>query len=161
MRRIKGPGLTLGFKKEIMNLWNHLEKQTLKDKIQIEQHLLKKLGKPNNELNNNLFQEIVKKINSYYSEPESQNHTTYSLFGYLTEISPRKYKEGKNKGQTYYVLKLGGAGKEILQARKENLSADQWQQIEKMALLGKNLVFKYKKWFANKQVLDFYPQSKK
>jgi hypothetical protein len=41
--------------------------------------------------------------------------------GYLTEISQKRYKEGKSKGQTYYVLKLGGAGKEVLQAKKENL----------------------------------------
>jgi hypothetical protein len=83
--------------------------------------LTKKLGKPNNELNNNLLQELVKKINSYYTEPEEQNYTTYSLFGFVSEISQKKYKEGKNKGQTYYVLKLGGAGKETLHARKENL----------------------------------------
>jgi hypothetical protein len=44
--------------------------------------------------------------------------------GYLAEISERKYKEGKNKGQTYYVLKLKGAEKEKLQARKELLSAE-------------------------------------
>jgi hypothetical protein len=58
------------------------------------------------------------------------------------------------------VLKLGGAGKEVLQAKKENLPEEKWTQIEKMALLGKNLVFKYKKWITNKQVLDFYPQAK-
>jgi hypothetical protein len=46
------------------------------------------------------------------------------LVGYLTEISERKYKEGKNKGQVYYVLKLGGAGKEKLQARQELLAED-------------------------------------
>jgi len=39
----------------------------------------------------------------------------------VNEISERKYEEGKNKGQTYSALKLGGAGKEILQARKELL----------------------------------------
>jgi hypothetical protein len=65
---------------------------------------------------------LIKKIISYfYSEEESANYATYSLFGYLTEIVQRKYKEGKNKGQTYYVLKLGGAGKEVLQAKKEHL----------------------------------------
>jgi hypothetical protein len=42
----------------------------------------------------------------------------------VAEISQKRYKEGKSKGQTYYVLKLGGAGKEILQARKENLPED-------------------------------------
>ena len=143
-----------------MNLWNHLANQTIKDRTQIEQHLIKKLGQPNNELNNNLFSEIVKKINSYYAEPESQNFTTYSLIGFISEISERKYKEGKNKGQTYYVLKLGGSNKETLQARKEDLPKDKWTQIEKMALLGKNLVFKYKKYFSNKQIIDFCSPTK-
>jgi hypothetical protein len=30
-----------------------------------------------------------------------------------------------------------------------------------MKILGQNLVFKYRKWITNKQVLDFYPQGKK
>jgi hypothetical protein len=73
----------------------------------------------------NLAQEILKKIVSYYfAEEESANYATYSLFGYLTEIVQRKYKESKNKGQTYYVLKLGGAGKEVLQAKKEHLAEE-------------------------------------
>jgi hypothetical protein len=32
--------------------------------------------------------------------------------------------------------------------------------VEKLVILGQNLVFKYKKWFTNKQVLDFYPVKK-
>jgi hypothetical protein len=123
--------------------------------------LTKKLGEPDNELNQNLLAEIIKKINSYYAEPEEQNYTTYSSVGYLTEISDRRFKEGPKKGQVYYVLKLGGAGKEVLQARKEDLTEEQWSQIKNLALLGKNLVFKYKKYFSNKQIIDFYPQSKK
>ena len=48
----------------------------------------------------------------------------------------------------------------MLQARQEDLTKEKWEQIEKLALLGQNLVFRYKKYFANKQVLDFYPPSK-
>jgi hypothetical protein len=38
---------------------------------------------------------------------------------------------------------------------------DKWTQITKLALLGQNLVFKYKKWITNKQIIDFSPPSKK
>jgi len=143
-----------------MNFWNNLTSKKITDREQIEKHLTKKLGQPTSEVNQNLLAEIVKKINSYYSEPEEQNFTTYSLVGWVNEISERKYKEGKNKGQTYYVLKLGGAGKEILQARKELLAEDKWEQVKNLALLGQNLVFSYRKWITNKQVLDFYPVRK-
>jgi len=139
-----------------MNFWNHLESKKIIDREQIEKHLTKKLGQPQNEIQVNLLGEIIKKINSYYAEPEEQNFTTYSLVGWVNEISERKYKEGKNKGQTYYALKLGGAGKEILQARKELLEEDKWEQVKSLAILGKNLVFSYRKWITNKQVLDFY-----
>ena len=139
-----------------MNFWNQLQSKKITDREQIEKHLTKKLGQPTSEVNQNLLAEIVKKINSYYAEPEEQNFTTYSLVGWVNEISERKYKEGKNKGQTYYVLKLGGAGKEVLQARKELLDQDKWEQVAKLELLGKNLVFSYRKWITNKQVLDFY-----
>jgi hypothetical protein len=82
--------------------------------------LFKKLGSPTNELQTNLAQEILKKISSYfYSEAETQNFTTYSLISSAKEISEKKYREGKSKGQTYYVLKL--ASQETLQARKEDL----------------------------------------
>jgi len=139
-----------------MNFWNNLTSKKITDREQIEKHLTKKLGQPTSEVNQNLLAELVKKINSYYAEPEEQNFTTYSLVGWVNEISERKYKEGPRKGQTYYVLKLGGAGKEILQARKELLAEDKWTQVQKLALLGQNLVFSYRKWITNKQVLDFY-----
>ena len=139
-----------------MNFWNRLESKKIIDREQIEKHLTKKLGQPQNEIQVNLLGEIIKKINSYYAEPEEQNYTLYSLVGWVNEISERKYKEGKNKGQTYYALKLGGAGKEILQARKELLDEAKWNQVKNLAILGKNLVFSYRKWITNKQVLDFY-----
>jgi len=139
-----------------MNFWNQVEQQTI-TKEQLATVLFKKLGKPANEIQQNLAQEILKKISSYYfASEQEQNFTTYSLVGWVNEISERKYKEGKNKGQTYYVLKLGGAGKETLQARKELLAEDKWEQVKNLALLGQNLVFSYRKWITNKQVLDFY-----
>ena len=144
-----------------MNFWNHLESKKIIDREQIEKHLTKKLGQPQNEIQVNLLGEIIKKINSYYAEPEEQNYTTYSLVGWVNEISERKYKEGKNKGQTYYALKLGGAGKEILQARKELLDEAKWEQVKSLGILGKNLVFSYRKWITNKQVLDFYSPEKR
>ena len=143
-----------------MNFWNQLQSKKITDREQIEKQLTKKLGQPTSEVNQNLLAEIVKKINSYYAEPEEQNFTTYSLVGWVNEISERKYKEGPRKGQTYYVLKLGGAGKETLQARKELLAEDKWEQVAKLELLGQNLVFSYRKWITNKQVLDFYPVKK-
>ena len=145
-----------------MNFWNHLESKKIIDREQIEKHLTKKLGQPQNEIQVNLLGEIIKKINSYYAEPEEQNYTTYSLVGWVNEISERKYKEGKNKGQTYYALKLGGVGKETLQARKELLDEAKWNQVKNLGILGKNLVFSYRKWITNKQVLDFYsPEQRK
>jgi len=144
-----------------MNFWNQVEQQTI-TKEQLATVLFKKLGQPANEIQQNLAQEILKKISSYYfASEQEQNFTTYSLVGWVNEISERKYKEGPRKGQTYYVLKLGGAGKETLQARKELLAEDKWEQVKNLALLGQNLVFSYRKWITNKQVLDFYSPEKK
>ncbi|KLL03879.1 MAG: hypothetical protein MRECE_7c007 [Mycoplasmataceae bacterium CE_OT135] len=147
-------------KKVYMNFWNQLESKQITDREAIEKYLLTKLGTPTNEIQTNLLAELTKKINSYYTLETETNYTTYSLFGSVSEIQEKKYKEGKSKGQVYYVLKLGGSTKEILQARKEDLPTEKWNQIVKLALLGQNLVFKYKKWITNKQLLDFYPPSK-
>ncbi|CAH1768078.1 14885_t:CDS:2, partial [Entrophospora sp. SA101] len=100
-----------------------LETKQITDREAIEQHLIKKLGKPTTEIQSNLLSELTKKINSYYlTSEETQNYTTYSLFGSVSEIQEKKFKEGKNKGRIYYVLKLGGGNsKETLQARKEDL----------------------------------------
>ena len=140
------------------NFWTQLETKKITDRPAIEQHLIKKLGKPTTEIQSNLLSELTKKINSYYTEPEEQNYTTHSLIGLVSEISERIRKTGKRKGQIDYDVKLNT--KEILQARKEDLPEDKWTQITKMALLGKNLVFQYKKWMTNKQIIDFYPQAK-
>ena len=141
-----------------MNFWTQLESQQI-TREQLQPTLFKKLGEPTNELQTNLTQEILKKITSYYfSSAEEQNYTTHSLIGSIQEISERIRKTGQRKGQVDYNLKLNA--KEILQARREDLAKEKWEQIEKLAILGKNLVFKYKKYFANKQVLDFYPPAK-
>jgi len=141
-----------------MNFWTQLESQQI-PKEQLPTILFKKLGSPTNELQTNLAQELLKKITSYYfTEPENQNYTTHSLIGSVCEISERIRKTGKRKGQVDYDLKLNA--QEILQARKEDLAKEKWEQIINLGILGRNLVFKYKKYFANKQVLDFYSPAK-
>jgi hypothetical protein len=142
-----------------MNFWTALETQQITSREQIEQTLIKKLGSPANQIQTNLLFELTKKINSYYQAHENHNHTVHSLFGCVAEISERPRKAGKRKGQIAYNLKL--TSKEILKAYRENLPEDKWTQITKLAILGKDLVFKYKKWITNKEVLDFYPQAKK
>ena len=137
------------------NFWAQLETKKITDREAIEEHLTKKLGKPTNQLSTNCLEELTKKINSYYIPEEPQNYTTHSLIGSVSEISERIRKSGKRKGQVDYDLKL--TSQEILQARKEDLPPEKWNQITKMALLGKNLVFKYKKWITNRQIIDFYP----
>ena len=136
------------------NLWNQLEtKQITKEQLPIA--LFKKLGEPANELQANLAQELIKKIISYYfTSPEEPNYTIYSVVGQVQEIVQRKWKEGPKKGQVYYDLIL--ATKEKLKAQQELLKPEQWSQIVKLALLGQNLVFQYRKWFSNKQILGWY-----
>jgi hypothetical protein len=137
-----------------MNLWNQLEtKQITKEQLPIA--LFKKLGEPSNELQANLAQELIKKIVSYYFSAEAeQNYTIYSVVGWVAEIVQRKWKEGPKKGQVYYDLILGT--KDKLKAQPELLKPAQWEQIVKLALLGQNLVFQYRKWFNNKQILGWY-----
>lgn len=143
-----------------MNLWEQLENKKITERREIENYLTQKLGQPTNQLSFNCLTELTKKITSYYQEQISRNFTIYSLVGFLTspeQIIEKKFKEGKRMGQTYYVLKIGN---EKLQALSENLSPEKWEQIEKMAIIGQNLVFKYKKWIINKELLDFLPNEK-
>jgi hypothetical protein len=59
------------------------------------------------------------------------------------------------------VLKISTQeGTESIQARQEDLSANNWNQVVKSAIINKNLVFKYKIWITNKLLLDFYPLKK-
>ena len=136
-------------------LWQALEaKQITREELPTT--LFKKLGEPTNELQANLAQELIKKIISYYYQAEpDQNYTIYSVVGWVAEIVQRKWKEGPKKGQVYYDLILGDT-REKLKAEPANLKPEQWSQIQKLALLGQNLVFQYRKWFSNKQVLGWY-----
>ena len=81
------------------------------------------------------------------------------MVGYVAEINQRFRKEGPKKGQIFYDLVLGS--KEVLKAYKEDLPEEKFKQIAKLTLLGQNLVFQYKKWFSNKQILGWYPVAKK
>lgn len=146
-------------KAKSINFWDDLENKNF-TKEQAENYLLTKLGSPIGSTQTNLYQEIIKKINAYYFSQEIENYTIYSLIGTLTspeQIIEKRFKEGKFKGQTYYLLKLTKPKGESLQVRKELLSADKWEQITKLAILKQNLVFKYKKWITNKELLDFIP----
>lgn len=141
------------------NFWNQLESKNI-SKNQVEEFLLAKLGKLTNQTQANLCQEFIKKVNAYYFQPQINNSATFSLYGYCQEIQAKQYKEGKRMGQTYYLLKLGEPQGETLKASQTDLSAEKWTQVEKSSLLGKKLVFKYRKWITNKELLDFYPQQK-
>ena len=143
------------------NFWNQLETKKLTTRQEIEHYLTAKLGEPTNELQTNLLFELTKKINSYYQEDQPKNYTTYTLIGSLTspeKILERKFREGKRMGQTYYILKVD---KEKLQAIEQELKPSKWQQITKLAIIGQELVFKYRKFYTNKQLLDFYPTENK
>jgi hypothetical protein len=125
--------------------------------------LTKNLGEPNSQLSSNCLTELVKKVHCFYFTEEPENYTTYSLIGTVSKASDiieKKFKEGKRIGQTYFVLKISTEeGTESCQARQEDMSIEKWNQITKSAILGKNLVSKYKKWITNKQILDFYSVS--
>ena len=148
------------FKVKQTNFWNQLETQQIA-KNQVEEQLCSSLGTPTNLTQQNLLAEIVKKINSYYFATEIQNTTIFSLIGTITKASDiieKQFKEGKNRGQTYYNLKISTEEREEqLQARQEDMSAEKWNQVRKLAILKQKLVFKYKKYITNKQLLDFYP----
>jgi len=142
------------------SFWNQLEKKKITSKEQIEECLLQKLGEPKTELQSNLLFELTKKINSYYSEEPQQSQTTYSLLGTVREIVEKKFKEGKRRGQIFYSIRLYEPKGEKFRALKEDLPPNKWQQIEKLAILNQKLVFKYKFWLTNKDIVDFYPHKK-
>lgn len=138
------------------NFWTQLESKKW-DKNQIANYLIARLGQPNNKLSSNCLAELTKKITSYYQEKAPKNHAIYSLTGSLTspeQVIQKKFKEGKRMGQTYYVLQIGT---DKLQVLEENLKPAKWNQIKKLAILNQNLVFKYRKWITNKELLDFLP----
>ena len=137
------------------NFWQQLEAKKLTDKNQVEEYLTQKLGTPTNPIQQNLLTEILKKVNAYYFTTEPTNTAIYSLFGYCQEIQAKQYKEGKRRGETYYLLNLAEPKGEKLKASKADLPTEKWTQIEKLAILGQKLVFTYRKWITNKELLDF------
>ncbi len=152
--------IKLGLKPYMTNFWEQLESKQITNKEQIEHYLTQKLGQPNNQLSSNCLQELTKKITSYYQEDQPKNYTIYTLTGSLSsseQILERKFRDGKRMGQTYYVLKIGT---KQLQATEAELEPSKWEQIKKLALIGQDLVFKYRKFYQNKQLLDFYSNEK-
>lgn len=144
-----------------LKFWEELNRIDFSNKQNLDKYLLQKWGVPINNNQINLFSELSKKIYSYYHEEIKENITIYSLISSVqdaSDIIEKKFKEGKRMGQTYYVLKMGG---EKIQVIKEDITPEKWSQIEKFAILGKEMVFRYKKWITNKQLLDFYPQKNK
>lgn len=140
--------------------WSQLEAKKLADKNQVEEYLIAKLGQPTNLTQSNLCQEFLKKVNAYYFQTQINNTAIFNLYGYCQEIQARQYKEGKNRGQTYYLLKLGEPKGEKLKASQADLPAEKWTQLEKLAILGQKLVFTYRKWITNKELLDFEKPNK-
>ncbi len=143
------------------NFWQQLEAKKLTDKNQVEEHLIQQLGQPSNPIQQNLLTEILKKVNAYYFTTEPTNTAVYSLFGYCQQIQAKQYKEGKRRGETYYLLNLAEPKGEKLKASKADLPTEKWTQLEKLAILGQKLVFTYRKWITNKELLDFEKPQKK
>jgi len=137
-----------------MNFWTELPKLNQEG---IKQSLIEKLGEPTDQLSSNCLQELTKRIGHYYLPETPKNYTIYTLIGSVSEILERKFREGKRLNQTYYILKVGT---DQLQAQQEDLKPQKWIQIKKLAIIGQELVFKYRKFYQNKQLLDFYPTEK-
>ncbi|WNE40375.1 MAG: hypothetical protein GBAus27B_000442 [Mycoplasmataceae bacterium] len=136
------------------NFWTDLETKQI-TKEQIESCLFSKFGVPTNPTQTNLCQEIIKKINSYYFIEEPENQTIFSLIGTVLKITEKKRKKGKHRGETKYLLELSEPKGEVFQIYQENLEPAKWTQIQNLAVLGKKLIFKYKKFITNKELLDF------
>jgi len=90
--------------KQSHSLWNLLaSKKITREELPLT--LFKKLGQPKTELQQNLAQELIKKIVSYYfAETPEYNHTIYSTVGTVQEIIHKRFKEGPKTGQSYFVL---------------------------------------------------------
>ncbi len=140
------------------SFWNQLESKKITTRPEIDQYLTTKFGEPTNQLQTNLLFELTKKINSYYQSEPQQSYTSYSLLGTVSQIVEKRFKEGKRRGQIFYSVQLKEGEK--FRAVKEDLPADKWTQIVKLAILNKKLVFKYKNWLLNKDLVDFHPHKK-
>lgn len=141
------------------NFWTDLETKQI-TKEQISDYLISKLGSPTSPTQTNLCQEIIKIIKSYYFTQEPENQSIFSLIGTVAKITERIRKFGKHRGEIKYLLELSEPQGEIFHAYEENLPVDKWTQIQKLAILGKKLAFKYKKYITNKQLLDYFSQDK-
>jgi len=64
-----------------MNLFEIFKNETIV-KNQVEPFLIFKLDQSTNFIQFNLFQEFLKKINSFYSQFIINNTTTFNLYGY-------------------------------------------------------------------------------
>jgi len=143
--------------KKERNLWEFCVSSRILDKEQINNFLIQKLGEPTDQLAINCLNSLTKKIYSYYGVEDKSNKSTsvFNCNGTVAEIVEKISKgESRNMGQRFFVLKL--TNNERLQAYQENLQPDKWLQIQRLAILGQFLVFKYQKWITNKQLLDFY-----
>jgi len=139
---------------QFTNFW---EKCPQKTKTEVMDLLVKHLGNPESDLDINCLNTISGKIAYFYSGNEKigRSEAVSSLIGKVIEITQKKFKEGRRIGQTYYSLKLDS--NTILRAAKEDLTPEKWTQIEELAVLDQNLVFKYRKWIVHKDICDFYP----
>lgn len=139
------------------NFWQLINNQLL-SKEQVTQLLVERLGQQTDRIAENCLNSLSKKVLSYYGQEENKNESTSisNCTGTVQEIVEKIFKgESRRVGEKFFVLKLDQGQK--LQAYQKDLPADKWTQLEKLAILGQNLVFKYKKWFTNKELLDFRP----
>ena len=138
-------------KLEENNFWTNCPQKT---KTEIIELLTGKLGEPKNELDNNCLNSIAGKIANFYDEKDYRGKAVSSLIGKVAEITLKQFSEGKRMGQTYYRIKL--TNNSTLRAQKEDLTPEKWTQIEKLAILDQELVFKYRKWIIHRDICDFY-----
>ena len=135
------------------NFWEDCNQKT---KTEIMDLLVNRLGEPKNELDKNCLDALVGKVIYFYSETKDyRSKAVSSKIGQVYEITQTQFKEGKRKGMIYYSIRL--FDKTLLRAIKEDLPIDKWTQIEKLELLDKNLLFKYRNSLYGKDICDFQP----
>ena len=135
------------------NFWENCNQKT---KPEIMDLLVDRLGKPKNELDNNCLDAVARKIIYFYGETKDRRTKAISsITGQVSEITQTTFGPGKRCGQIYYSIKL--TNKTILRAIKEDLPAEKWTQVEQLAILDQNLLFKYRNSIFGKDICDFYP----
>lgn len=137
----------------LTNFWESCPQKT---KTEIVEILVDKLGQPKNELDNNCLDAIAKKITYFYGESkDTRSKAISSIIGQVSEITQTEFKTGKRCGKIHYLLRL--TNKMILRAIKEDLPIEKWTQIEQLAILDQNLLFKYRNSIYGKDICDFCP----